>query len=67
MCLDNEELPDDGIMLVETKSWQLYFDGVVRNRGAGVGIMLVTPSGGLVLIHSLYSRYIQITCLNKSR
>ena len=35
-------------MLVETKSWQLYFDGAARNSRAGVGIVFVTSSGGLV-------------------
>jgi len=34
-CLDNEEvpddLPDDGIMLIETKPWQLYFDEASRS------------------------------------
>jgi len=38
-CPNNEELPDDlpdkGVMLIEIKSWQLYFDGATRNRGAG--------------------------------
>jgi len=38
-CPDNEELPDDlpdkGVMLVETKSWQLNFDGVAGNRELG--------------------------------
>jgi len=51
-CPDNGELSDnlvdDGIMLIETKSWQLYFDGVARSRGAGVGIVFVTPSGGTI-------------------
>ena len=51
-CPDNEELPnnmpDEEVMLVETKSWQLYFYGVARNRGAGVGIVFVMPSGGLI-------------------
>ena len=51
-CPDNDELPDDllddSVMFVETKPWQLYFDGAARNRGAGVGIVFVTPSGGLV-------------------
>jgi len=51
-CPDNEELPDDlpneGVMLVEMKSWQLYFDGVARNRGARVGIVFVKPSGRLI-------------------
>ena len=30
-CPDNDELPDelpdDGVMIIKTKSWQLYFDG----------------------------------------
>jgi len=43
-----DDLSDDGVMLVETKSWQLYFDGAARNRGGGVGIVFVTPSGGLI-------------------
>jgi len=64
LCLDNDELledlPDDGVMLVETKSWQLYFDRTTRNRGAGVGIVFVTPSGGLVL----YSFSLLETCSN---
>jgi len=51
-CPINEELPDDlsdhGDRLVERKSWELYFDGAARNRGAGVGIVFVMPSGGLV-------------------
>ena len=38
-CPDNEKLPDDladeGVMLVETKSWQLNFDGVAGNRELG--------------------------------
>ena len=33
-----DDLPDDGVMVVETKPWLLYFDGAARNRGAGVGI-----------------------------
>ena len=52
LCLDNEELPDDllddGVMLVETKLWRLYFDGIARNRGAGMWIVFITPSGGLI-------------------
>ena len=48
-CPDNEELPDDlpdeEVMLAEIKTWQLYFDGAARSRGAGVGIVFVTPSG----------------------
>jgi len=47
-CPDNEELPDDGVMLVETKLWKLYFDGTIRTRKAKVGIVFVKPSGGLI-------------------
>jgi len=51
-CPDNEELvddlPDDEVMLAEIKTWQLYFDRATRSRGAGVGIVFVTPSGGLI-------------------
>jgi len=68
LCLDNEELPDDlpdnEVMLVEIKTYQLYIDGEVRSRGARVGIVFVIPLGGLILIHSLSSRSIQIMWLN---
>ena len=40
--------PDDEVMLAEIKTWQLYFDGAAKSRGAGVGIVFVTPSGGLI-------------------
>ena len=49
---DNEELhddlPDDEVMLAEIKTWQLYFDGTARSRGVRVGIVFVTPFGGLI-------------------
>ena len=49
---DNEELlddlQDDRIILAEIKAWQLYFDRPGRSRGAGVGIVFVTLSGGLI-------------------
>ena len=47
-------------MLAEIKTWQLYFDGAVRSRGAGVGIIFVTPSGGLIP----YSFSLLATCSN---
>jgi len=59
-CPDKDEVPDDGVMLVETKSWQLYFDEAARNRGAGVGIVFVTPLEGLVP----YSFSLLETCSN---
>jgi len=43
-CPDNEELPNDlpdnGVMLVETKLWQLYFDGAAMSGGDDIGIFL---------------------------
>jgi len=51
MCLDNEELLDDvqdEVMLTETRSWQLYFDGAASSRGTELRIVFVTPSGGLI-------------------
>jgi len=47
-------------MLVETKPWRLYFDGEVRKKGAGVGIVFVTPSGGIIS----YSFSLLETCPN---
>ena len=32
-------------MLIECREWKLYFYGVVNNRGAGLGVILVTPEG----------------------
>ena len=43
-----DDFPDDDVLSIETSSWQLYFDGASRKRGAGAGIVLVTPSGGLI-------------------
>jgi len=52
LCSDKEELPndlpDDRVMLVKTKSWQLYFDGAARSKGAGVRIVFITATRGLI-------------------
>ena len=39
----NLEFPDENLVLIEYCEWKLYFDGVVNNRGAGLGVILVTP------------------------
>ena len=31
--------------MIECREWKLYFDGAVNNRGAGLGVILVTPEG----------------------
>jgi len=54
------DLPNDEAMLIETKLWQRYFHKAVRSRGAGVGIVFATPSGGLMF----YSFSLHETCSN---
>ena len=41
----NLEFPDENLALIERREWKLYFDGAVNNRGAGLGVILVTPEG----------------------
>ena len=31
--------------MIECREWKLYFDGAVNNKGAGLGVILVTPEG----------------------
>ena len=31
--------------MIEYHEWKLYFDGAVNNKGAGLGVILVTPEG----------------------
>ena len=39
----NLEFPDENLALIECREWKLYFDGVMNNRGAGLGVIIVTP------------------------
>ena len=41
----NLEFPDENLALQECREWKLYFDRVVNNRGARLGVILVTPEG----------------------
>ena len=41
----NLEFADENLALIECHEWKLYFDGDVKNRGAGLGVILVTPVG----------------------
>ncbi|XP_061998896.1 uncharacterized protein LOC133716190 [Rosa rugosa] len=43
-----EDLPDEEVFSTEATTWQLYFDGAARKRGARADIVLITPSGGLI-------------------
>ena len=37
------EFPDEHLGAIEIQRWKIYFDGAVNNRGAGIGVILVTP------------------------
>ena len=39
------EFPDEHLGLIEVQTWTMYFDGAVNNRGAGIGVILISPEG----------------------
>ena len=39
----NLEFSNENLALIECCEWKLYFDGAVNNKGAGLGLILVTP------------------------
>ena len=39
----NLEFPYENLALIECREWKLYFDGAVNNKGARLGVILVTP------------------------
>ena len=41
----NLEFPNGNLALIEYREWKLYFDGAVNNKGAGLGVILVTLEG----------------------
>ena len=40
--------------MIEYREWKLYFDGAVNNRGAGLGVILVTQEGPKGVEHIVY-------------
>ena len=46
----NLEFPNENLALIECCEWKLYFDGTVNNRGAGIGVILVTSEGETIPI-----------------
>ena len=46
----NLEFPYENLALIECQEWKFYFDGAVNNRGAGLGVILVTPEGETILM-----------------
>ena len=39
------EFPDEGLNAIKVQGWVLYFDGAVNYKGAGIGVLLITPTG----------------------
>ena len=34
--------------MIEYREWKLYFDGAMNNKGARLGVILVTPEGEII-------------------
>ena len=44
----NLEFPDENLALIECREWKFYFDRAMNNRGAGLGVILVTQKGEII-------------------
>ena len=42
------EFSDEHFGAIEIQGWRMYFDGAVNNKGAGIGIILITPEGEMI-------------------
>ena len=42
------EFHDEHLGLIEIQTWTMYFDGAVNNRGAGIGVILISPEGEMI-------------------
>ena len=42
------DFSDEHLGLIEIQTWTMYFDGVVSNRGAGIGVILISPEGEMI-------------------
>jgi hypothetical protein len=38
------DFPDEDILVIQSITWKMYFDGVSNRQGSGVGILLVSPN-----------------------
>ena len=42
------EFLDEHLGAIEIQRWKMYFDGAINNRGASIGVILVTPEGEMI-------------------
>ena len=42
------EFPNEHLREIEVRGWYMYFNGAVNNKGAGVGVILITPEGKMI-------------------
>ena len=42
------EFPDEYLEAIEVQGWKVHFNGVVNSRGAGIGVILITPEGEMI-------------------
>ena len=39
------DFPNEDIMIIESKSWKMYFDRATNQNGSGIGVLLISPKG----------------------
>ncbi|XP_048231238.1 uncharacterized protein LOC107260803 [Ricinus communis] len=44
------EFPDENLRAIKIQEWNMYFNGAVNARGAGLGVVLIIPKGEMLLI-----------------
>src|ERR1043165_1120460 len=47
--VENLEFPDEQLAVIdEAPKWEMYFDGAVNRKGAGLGVIIKSPEGGII-------------------
>ena len=44
------EFHDEYLGAIEVQGWRVHFNGAVNSRGAGIGVILITPEGEMILM-----------------
>ena len=42
------EFSDEYLGAIEVQEWKVHFDGAVKSRGAGIGVILIIPEGEMI-------------------